>query len=225
MKFEVAISLGLNCQAKYHILRRLYLSRFGSADGFEVGALGKLGITHERCYFDWCVASWHAVIGALENRFAHIFEERNMRIEDFDDGRQTVIDDAYGCAFPHDFSANRGVTLTPRHVDAMLPGVREKYRHIVANTIERMSSSQSRVYLLYGNIAAHALADIFDAIDRYDEGYRLLLAGTNPERDYRQLAPRHAERLLYRPVIHAPYPGHLESWENALQDIDLVDER
>lgn len=224
MKFEHAISLGLNCQSKYHILRTLYRRIFGSADGFSIRAARDAGFGQGSCFFDWSVTPQDALVRLLDFEFAGLFQAGNMHIRQFENGKQTVIDKAFGCAFPHDFDANQGTPLTLDDVLLALPQVYRRYDHVRANTLRLMRSPEAKLYVLYGNLLPETLPGLFRAIDRYDENYSLLVLTTaSTDHDYTlDLAPRHRARLIARQMRHEPYPGHAASWERAFDDIELA---
>ena len=224
MKFDLAISLGLNCQSSYHILHTLYRRKYGSTRDFSIWAARDAGLGRGRCFFDWAVTPRQALLHLVKQRFEGCFQARNMRLKQLENGRQTVVDDISGCTFPHDFAANRGKTLTQEDVIAVLPEVQQRYERITTHTITLMRSANPKLYVLYDNFSAEPLLELLQALDRYDENYSLLLAQTedpNPQ-ELRYLPPRDRDRLILRQVRHEPYPGHFEDWQRAFDGIELA---
>lgn len=224
MKFDLAISLGLNCQSSYHILRTLYLRKFGSEDGFSIWTARDSGLRQGRCFFDWAVTPKLALPHLLKRQFEGAFQPRNMRLKQLENGKQTVVDDISGCTFPHDFAVNRGTTLTQEHVLSVLPEVQNRYDRIKAHTINLMRSANTKLYVLYGDFSADGLIQLFEALDRYDENYCILLLETEDDAGQEiQYLPSHCrDRLIPRVVRQEPYPGNLADWENAFHGIDLA---
>ncbi len=224
MKFDLAISLGLNCQSSYHILRTLYLRKFGSTTGFSIWTARDSGLGRGRCFFDWAVTPERALLHLLKQQFEGTFQPRNMRLKQLDNGKQTVVDDISGCTFPHDFAANRGNSLTQEDVLAVLPEVQDRYDRIKVYTINLMRSANAKLYVLYGNLSSDGLIDLFQMLDRYDENYSILLLETK-NRDGQELQhlPLHyRDRLITRQIRQQAYPGNIEDWEKAFNGIELA---
>ena len=203
MRFDIAISLGEACQTRKQLSIELE-KRFGSDAGG--GAF----------FFDWLARDQG--LGGVCRAITSGFE---LRREDFTArgirGHVRLYNVRYGLTFQHDmrFAAAQPGPAADSELDAAYPALAAKYEHLARKTRDVLASNAKVLFLLCGKVT---LAEA--------EGLALVLRGVDfkvlhmPYTNRQQAGVQHPD-FIVSPIHFVTYPGHTESWANALAPFDL----
>lgn len=222
MKFDIAISLGMNCQSRYNILRTIYLRENNSLDGFVLGVGVKSPNDYGTFFFDWCITPISSLIFILENEFSNVLEYNNLEI------KAGVLDKETGCLYPHFIPGISSNELTEDILYNEYPVISKKYQYLIQKTLLEMKSQNRKLYVLNGNQKNEDIFRLVSVLKKYSTNFMLLYAPYKNKPNYDELQKDflteslNFDKLLVRPIDHAPYPGNFSSWDEAFSGIDFI---
>lgn len=219
--FDIAISLGKTCQSRYNISRTLYKNKYGNDDGFYVN--DKNNKDYGTFFFDWNITPINSVVSILRNQFSGVLEIENLCIKKLNNGKQTVLDDRYGCSYPHAFPETREGNCTYESLRKSYGAVKEKYNYLIEKTVNTLLSNQVILFVLTGNHAEEEVLELCIALEFYTSNYKILFTPWNNKSEYLEnyQTLSNDERFIVRPIVHSPYPGNLASWDEAFDGVKL----
>lgn len=217
MKFDLAISIGINCQCRYNISRTLYRNAFGSDKGFRIGSKLLAEIDYGSFFFDWSVTPIHSAISVFENAFEGVLKCDNLQLRELADGTQTVVDVASGCEYPHTFPKTNVGKCSYELINSSFEEVSKKYMYVADKTLQALHSNAQILFVLTGN---HASGDLCDVLSRYTCNFQVLYTPWENMPGFSGM-PIQNPKVIQRPIQYAKYPGNLESWNIALHGIKL----
>lgn len=220
--FEIAMSLGTNCQCRYHISRILYIRANGSDDKFFIGPRRKEVVDYGSFFFDWSFTQIKSTISILTNNFESALELENLQIVTSHNGKQTILDSKTGCRYPHTFPKTKVGEYTSELLCQSHGPIKQKYDYIIKKTQTVLKSDKNILFVLTGNHSRKDVLEVCKAIELHKKDYKLLYTPWMNKPGY-ILDPVLAEdeRVIIRPIIHEQYPGNCQSWEKAFENLDL----
>ncbi len=197
-KFDIAISIGNNCQCRRHIDRVLY-------DGKNtVGA-------H---VFDGLVTPPDSVIRLLATGFDGAFAINNLSIQTLPNGVDKVFDNFSGISSPHFFKSDENHKLSHASIREQYPELKIKFNYLVDKTINLLKSDQKILLVLKGTVPDITLLKIIDVLKtKYrTNSFKILSCSGNPTR------LKHPA-IIPRMLKEDPWPGNDFSWDSCFKKI------
>ncbi|MGQ8366925.1 DUF1796 family putative cysteine peptidase [Glaciecola sp. 1036] len=218
MKFDKAVSLGLNCQCRYNISRillnrtKLKKDNVSTKDPYDYG-------TH---FFDWSVSPLDSVIKILNSDFQNTFMLENLKLVPLNENEQTVLDQGSGCEYPHIFEKTKFGNCSRKDLERDFEKAKQKIDPLVDKTKALLSSNERALFVVTGNSKAQDLLNLNSAIENYrDSNYMILHTTWKNKFGFEDSFRVENERFIVKPITHTPYPGDFNSWDEAFSDIDL----
>ena len=227
MIFDLAISLGINCQCRYHIARQLYARAHSSTKGFTMDELNITGKDSDygSFFFDWSVSPLASVIKLLNNGFDQVLQRKNLTIKAIDSDANTVVDTFTNFEYPHTFTHKLGkITHTEAMIDKHYPQVKEKYTYLKNKTLTALHSNKNLLFVLLADSPDYErLLQLSKALEQYTSRYKILYAPIkNSAKFHVNDEIANDSRFLVRPIRYQEYPGDNASWADAFTGLNLL---
>jgi hypothetical protein len=216
--FDVAISLGSNCQARYNISRTVWFRRYHTFDGFFLANNAGSGGDWGTFLFDWSfLPNCKGVIKLLTHDLVGSFSE-GIEIKKQPDGGQAVVDLFSGLQYPHQFAGTLEGTATLDSVNAELLLMQEKYTYLAEKTRRALDDSEHVLFIRCGNVSDQELMELLSILKKRVKSFLLLYvpwtdAETNITNELQD------ECLLIRPCQFKEYPGDVNAWADIFADL------
>lgn len=221
--FDLAISLGSACQTRYNISRTYYRTKFGTYAGFDSKSPPAEKFDYGSFYFDWSISPIDSVIAILQDRFSGDFRLEDLSIFEQAGGSKSVLNLRNKCQYPH-LLEGFDKKICQESLDENFSAIKEKYRYLADKTLQAMNSSKRILFVLNGNHARRSLENLEEALQGYPCKSAILYLPVKgrPEFSTDQQALLDSSIWIVRPVLHKPYPGDLNSWASAFEEIQLI---
>ncbi len=222
MHFDIAISVGSNCQSRFNISRVLFSRHSDDKKLFSLQDPFVKSIDFGSFFFDWSVTPINSSKQILSQNFEGVLELKNLKISNLNDGSQTIIDTASGCSYPHTFPKTQVGECTTEILEKAYPKVRDKYDYVINKTKEALSSDKKILCVLTGNHADHDVIELCDIIEQLTSNFSLLYTPWENRQGFNEIDnTNYDSRIIKRPIKHEPYPGDFNSWEKAFHEISF----
>ncbi len=222
MIFDIALSIGMDCQCRYNISRTLYIQANGNDDQFFIGRNRKNVVDYGSFFFDWNRTPIRSAISILSSRFEGVLELPNLHINELPNGNQTVIDKETGCSYRHIFSKTQSGTCTSNDIYKEYEAIKQKYDYVKKKTLDVLTSEKNILFVLTGNHPHYDVLELCDVLSEFTENYMLLYTPWKNKYGYKKQSLLDQDlRIIISPILHAPYPGDFKSWDHAFKDIHL----
>ncbi|MAA72657.1 MAG: hypothetical protein CL679_13130 [Bermanella sp.] len=222
MHFDIAISVGSNCQSRYNISRVLFSRYSDDKKSFSLQDPLVKSRDFGSFFFDWSVTPVHSSKQILCRDFKDVLELENLKIASLNDGTQTIIDTASGCSYPHTFPKTQTGECTTDLLEEAYPKVRDKYDYIIHKTKEVFRSEKKILCVLTGNHADNDVIELCDIIEKLTSNFSLLYTPWENKTGFDEVDNTNFDsRIIKRPIKHAPYPGDFNSWKSAFNGISF----
>jgi len=223
MKFDIAISIGRNCQSRYQISRTLYIRKHGTDSGFFLGNNRNTSNDFGTHFFDWSVTPVDGLIKILDSDFKGVFRIENLDVTNRNNGKAQVIDRLTGLKYLHDFPYGKQGTINSEELPFYYPRVKEKYDYLVGKTKRLLASNNNILFVLCGRARDVQLKEIIRLLEKKTSKFTILyLPWTN--KNFREIGNdlQQHPRIIYRPIIKEAYPGNNICWEQAFSGIEIM---
>jgi hypothetical protein len=221
VKFDIAISLGANCQPRYHIARHLHVAKHGNDTDFRIDEHGQTSEDYGSHFFDWSVTPTQGLLKVLRSDFSGVMQLANLRIRRLDGGIQTVLDEATGQKYPHTFKGTQTGSLTRQDLEFQYPQVKAKFDHVVGKTRRLLDSGRRILFVRCGFLPDSLLLKLLALLGARVTDFSLLYVPWSPSPKMNDLSVMDA-RVIHRPGERAPYPGSCAAWTKAFEGISLA---
>lgn len=227
MKFDMAVSIGTNCQSRYHISRQLYLRQHGTCEGFVLGGHKNTCNDYGTHFFDWCVARIEGVIQVLKSDFDQVLLLENLEIIPLSKANNTVRDRHTGICYPHLFpfelKGERKEQINDQALSAHYVKEKEKYEYLVMKTRRLFTDPGNILFVLCGAVSDAHLEELIAVIEGRKSDFAILyVEWLNGKHAKLGEHLRKHPRILYRQVVNDPYPGNKPGWERVFEGIELA---
>ncbi len=218
LSFDIAISLGLNCECRYQISRVFWKRKYGVDTDFQVN-LDDYGTF----FFDWSVTPIDGLLKTLQNDFQGVLKQDMLRIQELGDGRKTVVDDFTNIEHPHDFMGTETGDIDYESLKNQYAKVREKYDYLIDKTRKLFKSEKSILFVRCGPVTDEHLNLLIDTLDKLTDNYNLLyLPWYNRYQIHNDSFVLNNPKIIYGTIKHGEYPGEPEAWDQAFKPISLA---
>lgn len=222
-KFDVAISVGFNCQSRYHISRVLFdRNKKYSSESFICNEQNSTNYDFGTFLWDWQVNPLSTIINILNNKFENIFNLENLEIVTKGDF-QCVLDKAIGSLHYHTFEKLHKGIGTYDDLIKVYPKAKEKSDYLVRKTYSVIKSNKKILFVLTG---CHKLSDInllIEALKKYTTNFKILYTPWNNHplykhyNNYEELKDN--QKIIFQPIMYESYPGNNDDWDKAFKNI------
>ncbi len=223
MKFDIAISLGVNCQVRYAISRILWQrSGYEEEDFFIWEGVGNR-VDYGTHYFDWCNSNAEGLLKTLKNDDPeNLFNIKNLSIEDEYDGSQNIIDGFNNFIYPHIFPGCKKGTLTYENIKNEDEAF-SKITYLIKKTERVFASNKNILFVRHGRLTDAQLEELFDILKSKVKNFSLMYSPNEDTRgkfNFSELLDH--PQIIFRPIpSDTNYPADMAPWEEAFKDIEL----
>ncbi|MGB7401728.1 MAG: hypothetical protein WA916_04075 [Arcobacter sp.] len=224
-KFDVAISIGFNCQSRYHISRIMFnRNKKQTTNNFKCNENHNLDYDYGTFLWDWQVNPLSTIINVLNNEFENVFNLGNLEI--IEKGEfQCVLDKATGSLHYHTFSKQSTKNLTYDDLKKEFPKIKEKSDYLVQKTYSVIKSNKKILFVLTG---CHKLSDIkllVESLEKYTINFKILYTPWKNHSLYSHYNSydilKNNTKIILHPIRYEKYPGCSKDWDEAFQNIEF----
>lgn len=212
-EFNLAISLGMNCQSRFHISRVMWERSGNSPESFALPSKDGNTFDYGSFFFDWTwMNGLEGVISLLKSRFQNSFDRDDFELRTID-SEYEAFNSRYGLFFTHAFhlGSNPHASFCEQ-----FEAVKEKYTYLAEKTVSSMSKRNSILFVLCGPIDRGEFASLFAVIhDTYQIDQPMFLLCPFSNGPYKSSISFDNDHVLIRPIDWERWPGSTTSWNNA----------
>lgn len=220
--FDLAMSLGGNCQTRYNISRTLYLRREGNLDGFRLGENANTANDYGSFFFDWSISPATSVTKIIERDFTDCLSLENLRIETTPSGKFAIRDTHTGCLYPHIIPNADTENDYYHNLLTRFSVISSKYRHLAQKTKATLKDAKlAKLLVVNGHNNLAEILNLYHAISAYAVNFSFLYAHAGAQNDNTKALQDAG--IIVHPIAKAPYPGDFNSWDEALSGVELKD--
>ncbi|GAB2191913.1 hypothetical protein MAH1_35220 [Sessilibacter sp. MAH1] len=219
--YDVALSLGTDCQTRYNISKYIYLKNGGASSEFLLTEKRKNVSDYGSFFFDWCVSTLEGVCRVLEGDFSNVLLLENLFIEETSHGTQHVVDKYTGFQYPHSFPGSQDNKLTYDILTEHYPLFLEKTAYIINKTRSVLNSSKRKLLICRSNDSCEVVENFLNLICSNYSNFHLVYINSSKEDSFLSLLDKYHCVDLYQ-MTRQKYPGCYEDWENILSNYELT---
>jgi hypothetical protein len=218
--FNLAISLGMNCQSRFHISRVMWERGGNPPELFSLPSKDTAKFDYGSFFFDWTwMNDLTGVISLLKNRFRNSFDRDDFELRMIESAYE-AHNRRYGLFFTHAFQLASDPHAS---FSEQFEAVREKYTYLAEKTMRSMSKKNSILFVLCGPIDRGEFAQLFAVIrDTYQLDNPMFLLCPFSNGPYRSTISFANDHVLIRPIEWERWPGSTTGWNNAFSGLTFL---
>jgi hypothetical protein len=165
VRFDIALSIGYNCQPRYQITR-IVEGRVSAGIGLAPGSarpMARRGYgTH---FWDWSITPIQGAVRTLREGFGRTFLRENLTIEPgpTEASQNSVVDAYTGFKYLHEFTRSDG-RITEEAIEREYPVVRAKFLQLATKTTALLDSRKRILFVRYGPSRPSEVQELLDAL-------------------------------------------------------------
>ena len=244
--FDVAISLGFNCNARYQISRFLSERVINNGPEFYLSDAVNLDEAIKQDYgtffFDWLVTSSTALVRVIESDFDDVFLRENLKIIHTHDW-PAVLDVHTGIEYLHLLPWGRHHEMSQEVLNEIYESEYSKIQYLIDKTRKLISSEKKILFIYFGRLSIFEMYKLTSLLEKRVKNYKLLhipFYMNQWERigcyifrfkfrfNYRcggnmgySLSFLKRRIKLTKPMRYEGYPGKNAKWDKILKEYDL----
>ncbi|AEA98904.1 hypothetical protein [Alteromonas mediterranea] len=223
-KFQVALSLGTNCQSRYNISKAVYERQGKNPSELVLGENRKNVEDYGTFYFDWSITPIQGLVKTLDAEFHGAFELENLELCDEPNNKKSVVDNFNGLIYPHSFPGSNDGTLTELSLRELYPQLKNKFNYLADKTLETLCSNKEKLLICNFNEPTSAVLELCNFVNQRYKNFKLILIPHNNRGLYDNGIKGKLSNFAnveVHEMPYSPYPGAYTDWKKILDQYDF----